>query len=504
MRIAWAVFAAALAARLWLAAAQDLTRTESWSVGRATAACASAADVVRTARSEDVHPPLYYLGLWALEKGVGLHPFPLKAAHAVAAVVSIAVIWAWVREAAGAGSAFWAALLAATSGYHLMLSVQMRMYMLDLLWVALASWSAWRVWHGERAGRGILAVHAAALAAALHTHYYAAFAWAAILVATAPESLRPSPRRKGWWTAQGIVLALWLPWAVWGLGHQLAEGRTATVPAEAWIAQIKDAPFQFFVMNVRATSWPAAAAAALAVAAGYAGALASLKPGGRPTTARGSWILFLALLAAVPLWLAAAYSLWRRPIWGLHYASVSFPAVCALVGTGMGRLPRLAGLAAGSCLLAAGGMALPAVARQGNAAYRESARIFLAEGSPADAVLVNAMPHSGEGFLHFLRARGREKDIPKLYSVHEDPTYDGVEWLTRWRAWDDPSAAAAEAAEKIRALRGRYRRVWFMNFSHAQGAFAELERRIAAEFPCRTFDAGTGRFFLIEGTDGGR
>lgn len=507
MRHVWALLVLALAARLWLAAAQDLTRTETWSVGRATSACPSAAAVVGTARSEDVHPPLYYLGLWALEKGIGLHVFPLKASHALVAVLSIAVIWAWVREAAGSGSAFWSAILAAASGYHLMLSVQMRMYMLDLLWAAVAGWTAWRYWHLGRTGPGTLALHAAALVAALHTHYYAAFAWAAILAATAPESLRFSSRRKPWWTAHAAVLAAWLPWAVWGLGHQLAEGRTATVPEHGgWIASLRDAPLQFFVMNVRFSSPGLAAAAALSVAAGYAGTLAVSRRRGPPaTTAGGSWMLFLALLAVVPMWLAAAYSLWRRPIWGIHYASVCFPAVCALVGTGLARLPRPAALLSGICVVAAGIAALPAIAAQGSPAYRASARLFLAEGRAEDAVVVNAMPHSGEGFLHFLRAGGGEGRFPAIFSVHEDPTYDDVPWLTRWDAWRDPAAAAGEAVEKIRAMRRRHRRVWFMNFSHAQGAFAELERRIAAEFPCRILDSGSARFFILEETaDGAR
>ncbi len=500
-----ALLAAALLARLCLASAQDLTRTESWSVGRATAECAGVGEVIATARGEDVHPPLYYLALYGLERAVGLHVFPLKAFHAATAVLAIALLWGWVREAAGSGPAFWAAFLAAASGYHLMLSVQMRMYMLNAVWITAAFWAAWRFWHGSgRVGRGTPAAFAVAILAALHTHYYALFAWGAVLAATAPESLRFSERRRDWWIAQGVVLAGWLPWAVWGLAHQLGEGRTATVSPEgaAWIGELASAPIRFFVMNVRAASPAAAAAAALFVAAGYAAAFLRLKPPcaeKSPTTAAGSWILFLVILAAVPLWLAASYSLWKRPIWGLHYAIVAFPAFCALAGTGIARLPRGAALAGGIVLLAAGGISLPAIAAQGNPAYRESVRIVLAEGGLSDAIIMNAMPHSGEGFLHFLRVHGGDRRGLALFSVHEDPTYDDVPWLTRWRAWDDPPRAAGEAAGRIRELLARHRHVWFLNFSHAQGAFAALERRIATDFSFRAFDAGTARLFLIEG-----
>lgn len=497
------LLAAALLARLVLAAAQDLTRTESWSVGRATAACASVVDVARTARAVDVHPPLYYAALYGLERLVGFRVFLLKAFHAAAAVLVIALLWGWVREAAGSGAAFWSAFLAAASGYHLMLSVQMRMYMLNAVFVTAACWTAWRWWHGPGAPRRTtLAVHALALAAALHTHYYALFAWAAILTATASESLRRSSRRRAWWAAQAAVLAVWIPWAAWGLAHQLSQGRTATVsPAEeGWVAALAAAPLQFFVMNVRATSPATAAAAGLFVAAGYVCALRRA-----PRAAAGSWVPFLAILAAVPLWLAAAYSLWRRPIWGLHYAVVAFPAFCALAGTGVSRLPRAATLAGGLCYLAAGAIALPAVAAQGNPDYRRAAALLRAQGGPDDAIVVNAMTHSGEGLVFFLRAGGFPIDRLAFYAVHEDPTYDGLPWLTRWRAWDDPEAAAAEAASRLAALRARHPRVWFMNFSHADGAYAALEREIARRWPQRReVDLSRARLVILEGTPDGR
>ncbi len=502
----WFLLAAALVARVWLSAAQDLTRTEAYSVGRATAECASAVDVISVAREKDIHPPLYYLWLWGLTQVVGPNLFFLKAVQAGMAVLTILVLWAWVREAAGAGPAFWAALLAAASGYHLERSIEMRMYSLNALWTALAQWMAWRYWHTDGAPfRRLLSFYVMAAVAALHTHYYALFAWAAVLAATFPESLRNSARRQGWWIAQGAILAAWLPWAVWGLGHQLAEGRTATLAGgeAAWITALQETPLRYFVANVREQSLVAAVAAALFVAAGYLLAFSEIfkkqeKMGTRFSAGGTPWISFLLVLVIVPLGLSTAYSFLYRPIYAIHYAVVAFPSTCALVGTGISRLWRPAAIAGAVLYLVAGVIALRPIAARGNSAFWAAAEIFLREGSPRDAVVVNAVLHSGEGFLFHLRRAGLGRGDLNFFSVHEDPTYNEVPWLTRWRAWDDPPSAAAEASGKIMALLARHRRVWFMNFSHTQGAFPALEERLEADFhPCR-FDAGTARLFLIE------
>lgn len=501
-RLLLGILLLAIALRIWLATGQEMTRQDAGTLGRAIVDYRSASDVLELARQVDVHPPAYYFGLCGAVRVAGLDVARMKLIHVGIGMLSLILIYAWVRCAAGARAALWAAFLTAASGYHLLWSVNMRMYMLNAALLTTAAMFAWRYWTSRPTWTSLVG-YALSVAAALHTHYYALFGWLALLAWTARRSVRRSPERRGWWCAQAGIALAFLPWFLFGFMHQYGAGRTATVDggiATLW-REIAFAPFRFFFFGLRQQSpWLAALLSAAIGGLYLAGIRDSARgkplkegaPAGAPSP-----ILHFSCLAVVPIAVAAAYSMVRSPIFGLHYLNVSYPAACALAACGLARIPRLAAVGFACLYLAANGLTLGPMRALGNEGYRRSFDLFQREGSLEDAVVFNCFTHSGEGFLFYAKAGNYPFGRLAFFSLIEDSNYPDVRFLTRWHDWGSPDRAAVGAGDRMSELLATHRRVWFINMSHAAGAFPEFEELLIRRFHPRIEDLGETRVFLM-------
>lgn len=177
---------------------------------------------VATAPELDIHPPLYFWMLhgWArlVDIEMGMDPatlaFATRLLSVFAGVAGVALTYRVAGLAAGPGAGALAALLAACSPFWLAESQETRMYTVAFGWLLAASLAFWAAERSHDRALRPRALFVVASAAALLTHYNAAFvlaawylwwlAWALLSPArqgTAWQALRP-------WLFSGLATAL--------------------------------------------------------------------------------------------------------------------------------------------------------------------------------------------------------------------------------------------------------------------------------------------------------
>ncbi|HLF27861.1 MAG TPA: glycosyltransferase family 39 protein [Anaerolineae bacterium] len=76
------------------------------------------------------HPPFYYLSLWAWTQATGQSEYALRFWSVLAGVLSVPLIYAWLRRLVDRGTGLLAALLLTLSAFHIYYSQDARMYAL--------------------------------------------------------------------------------------------------------------------------------------------------------------------------------------------------------------------------------------------------------------------------------------------------------------------------------------------------------------------------------------
>ena len=76
------------------------------------------------------HPPFYYLSLWAWTQAAGQGEFALRFWSALPGVLSVPLIYLWLRRLSSRGVGLFAAFLLAVSPFHVYYSQDARMYAL--------------------------------------------------------------------------------------------------------------------------------------------------------------------------------------------------------------------------------------------------------------------------------------------------------------------------------------------------------------------------------------
>jgi mannosyltransferase len=221
-------------------------------------------------------------------------------------------------------TALLATLLLALSPYAVWHSQDARMYSMSMALTVAAVWLGVETLQRQRSRWGLAYVAVAWLA--LHTHYYAAFALAALTFFVATRALFV-PNARGslahWLMWQMIVAALYLPWLLSVAGIIGGYGGNGDSP-DFW--SMAQRSLSVFAVGETA---PAAQRTAWAVAAGLLLAIAVLRLGaGSPTDRRTLWLLicYFALPVLIIWW-----SAWERPIFNERYLAVSAPAFALLV-----------------------------------------------------------------------------------------------------------------------------------------------------------------------------
>ena len=183
-------------------------------------------------------PPVYYVFAWVWVRVLGSGEFGVRSLSALAGILTVPVVYALTRRLAGARAAAVAALLVVVSPLLVWFSQEARAYALATLLTALSLWCL-VVWLQEGRRRWALG-WAVSAAAAIATHYFAAFVVAGELVCLWGASVaaaRPPARDRAMASAGVVVVGLALvPLALAqrGTGHAdyIAQGSLSTRVAQ--------------------------------------------------------------------------------------------------------------------------------------------------------------------------------------------------------------------------------------------------------------------------------
>ena len=241
-------------------------------------------DVWTAVRSTEGTPPLYYALTWGFGKLFGLHSdAALRATAAIAGIASVPAAFAALRRFTGDRAALAAAAIVAASPMLVWYSLDARAYSLVVLLVLLSIWALALLL--ERPTTPRYSAWALAAAAAVWTHYFAAFVVAAevavLLWRAAARRERTLPRI---WRQTAVSMTQPLAWSavvaalaaplVILLAHQ-TDARTDHIGSLSLGGRIGQAGRQLAMGPNVPRAWLEAAGLALAAAGLAAGALAA-------------------------------------------------------------------------------------------------------------------------------------------------------------------------------------------------------------------------------------
>jgi mannosyltransferase len=159
-------------------------------------------ELLRRLRTEDMHPPLYYvvLGLWI--KAFGTSELALRLPSAIMGAVLVGLTYLLARRLVDQRCALTAAALVALSPFQLMASRDARMYPFLAVFALGATYALWQALDTRQ--RRYWVAYVGAAVAAIYTHHFAflvLLAHGAYLVVCARQALRA-------WVAAGAAVAV--------------------------------------------------------------------------------------------------------------------------------------------------------------------------------------------------------------------------------------------------------------------------------------------------------
>jgi len=280
---------------------------------------------------QDGSPPLYYLLLHVWMALLGTAPSTTHALSAGLAIGCVPAAW-WAVAPFGAWAGLVAGGLMALDPFVGLYADETRMYSLLLLIALLVCGAFLRAFVLRR--RAHLASFAILLALGLYAHPWGAFlvgaaglAWLALL-AVGPS--RRTLARDGAlaFGAAALLFAPWVPTMLYQAAHTGAP----------WSHR----PTGRSLTRAMARIWSGRRAELLLLPAAAVGlVLGALRGGPRARRA----VLGVAVIAAVTLLAAFAYSRFGTPAWALRYLVVVLAPLALLVAIGLGRLALLGPLA---------------------------------------------------------------------------------------------------------------------------------------------------------------
>lgn len=284
--------------------------------------------VTDTLKLEEPHPVLSYFVQRAWMAAAGESEFALRYIGVVFSVAAVALLFRLMRtmdlpiEVSVAGS-----LLMAVSPYAVWHAQDARMYSMSLA-LTLAS-TLLGMLYLRRVGPALGAGYVAVSLAALHTHYFAAFAVLSqnLYVVSQVASRRFSARTlRRWITWQAILWALYLPW-LW-TARNILSGYGGNGDSPGPLEAVGRA-LAFFAAGESVPEWQGPVWAALGLIAASLGLLALASfPRYRP----GAWLFGLYL--GVPV-LAAWFGAQARPIFDERYLAAAAPPFFALAASAL-------------------------------------------------------------------------------------------------------------------------------------------------------------------------
>ncbi|MCS7259414.1 MAG: glycosyltransferase family 39 protein [Anaerolineae bacterium] len=452
----------------------------------------------------DIHPPAYYVFLHYWMRWVGDSEFALAFFSLIFGVLLIALTHRLACRLLGQQAALWSAFLVAISPFHLWYSQEVRMYTLAAVVGMLAWWYAWRIFQGERRTIGYYVL---AAASGLYILYYFAFLLIAIhlavllcVVSTSQHSRSWLP---GWLLAQGLVLALYVPWL------PIAWRQAVEPPVPPWrsfvpwhLALVETWSAFAFGQSVQWEQiWPLLVMVGGLFGLGLAVHLKTLHQkrcaplvGFGHLSGRGVSI-WLASITLGPLLLINLGSL-LTPLYHVRYTFTYSPPFYMLVGAGLAWLVqrmRFAGALSVLGLLLGTGFSFwqlhthPAYTADD---LRGAVQFMAARWRPGDAILIHA-GYAYPAFLYYYRAplaaRMRLDDYrSSVPSAHPLVLQTGIIGGSDHLGWGDaaadfyPTTEADTALALARVLRD-YPRVWVLRIYDTVADGKGFVRRWLAE-----------------------
>lgn len=378
------------------------------------------------------HPPLHALLLGAWLRLAGESDFVVRFLSVVCGVLVVAltfVLGRMIDQRAGLIAAF----LLAIAPFAVYYSQETRGYMLLTALTLAATLAAARLINGDRRRR-IWIAYLATMVAALYTHYFATFTWAALFfgfcIAHLARRRAPGTWLK-WVAAQAAIALLFLPWlpnaiAQAGSNATYFPGRVTwqTVFGDTWRAftagEWGDASLVGWLWLILSAI---GVMAVLAGNIGHGGTTVRRDTNVRALSLNVSVAILWLSLIIIPLVLMSALA-WLKPKFAPRYLLPALPALIALAAMGVTRLigglrsryrhVASLGLVAALALPLVDGAALlqlyidPALARPD---IRSVVGYIEANSDPSDAIILIG-GHQAPAFNHYYHGRAAVIPMP--------------------------------------------------------------------------------------------
>ncbi len=303
-------------------------------------------NVLSAVRSTDeITPPLYFVLAWASSK-LGSNPEWLRLPSLVAGTASIPLLYLVGSRLLGRAAGVAAAALLALSPFMIYYSTEARAYSLMIAFLLGSTLSLLYALEGR--GRGWWIAYAVASAAAMYSHYTAAFPLAA--QALWALCAYPGLRREVLLANAGAAL-LFVPWLPGYLDDQSSpttkilsvlspiDPGTLRVQTETWAVG-----FPYVSVHSLPQVLPAVGIGA-GVAIGIVAALRRLRLTRIPVMLRGEVGLVVLLVLATPVG-ELVYSLLSVNVYGARNLNSAWPGLALAIGGLVASAPGLAALAA--------------------------------------------------------------------------------------------------------------------------------------------------------------
>ncbi len=372
------------------------------------------------------HPPLHalLLGLWM--RIAGESDFVVRFLSVFFGVLVVALVFA-LGQIFDRRVGLMAAFLAAIAPMAIYYSQETRGYMVLTTLILIATMAFIKLMTGTRRRRAWIA-YIGAISTALYTHYFAAFAWAALLLASAvllPAYRRPLRHWLSWGAAQAVIVLLFVPW----LPNAIAQaGSNATYfPGRVtWETVVGDTWRAFTVgewgdASIVGWAWLGLIVTGLTMAMIHRRDAADAEES-RPKLCVSGVITLLSLVV-IPLLMMSALA-WLKPKFAPRYLLPSLPALIVLAAISVAQLIDILrsryrfiasiGLIVSLTLPVADSVSLlrlytdPLLARPD---VRSVAGYIEAHGAPSDAIVLVG-GHQAPAFNHYYRGSAEVIPMP--------------------------------------------------------------------------------------------
>jgi mannosyltransferase len=214
--------------RVYHLGTESLWIDEAWSISMSKA---SVLQLFVDVAQGDVHPPLYYFVLHYWVNLFGTSEFGVRLLSSLFGVLAIPMIYVVGRQLLNKEAGLVAALILALSSFNIRYSQETRMYSLIVLFALLSMYFFLRCL--QRNTLASSAGYVLSTTFLVYTHYYGFFVVLAqniYIVTLLLLSRRHTYRLKYWVALQTIMLALFLPWAIFVRLVSLRNAPTSSIP----------------------------------------------------------------------------------------------------------------------------------------------------------------------------------------------------------------------------------------------------------------------------------